>query len=388
MFDRENRISLSSRIRQARFLLGYILFCPFWTLLWYIDEILFPDYRQIKHRSLFIIGQPRSGTTFLHRTLATDENTFVAIRHYEWRYPFITLQILFGGTRVNEIFKARNYWPNTERGRMAAKMHSNTLYDWEEDGIFFEECFLHHFFIWLRFPYPNLLAYLDDFVLLPDDAQKHMIKTYQKAVQKVMYLRGEDKIYLSKEVTGQQRLMSLVECFPDAEFLVVARHSNAYMNSLLELVKTSTAVKTGIDPNTIPEWRATFIARMCNDCVELLNFLSQFTSEKQVHLSFDLLTQHIVASIQIIYDQFELSLSDNYKHYLEMLQQHQENRCRGYDYSFSAIQNLAMQGFVNYDIFVDSVAETHQKHLRFQKAVTVSDVQYFVGNYADTVRSQ
>lgn len=150
-------LNIRARIRQARFLAGYFFLCPLWTFLWYLDELLYPEYRKVQVKPVFIIGQPRSGTTFLHRTLADDRNNFVAVRHMEWRYPYISLQKLFHKFAFLKKSFQSSYWPDNTAGKLASKMHPNTLVDWEEDGIFFEECFLHHFFIFLRFPYPDLL---------------------------------------------------------------------------------------------------------------------------------------------------------------------------------------------------------------------------------------
>ncbi|MCW8830439.1 MAG: sulfotransferase, partial [Gammaproteobacteria bacterium] len=72
-----------SKGKQVRFLLRYALLCPVWTALWYLDELFFSAYKQQNVKPVFIIGQPRSGTTFLHRTLANDTETFVAVRHIE-----------------------------------------------------------------------------------------------------------------------------------------------------------------------------------------------------------------------------------------------------------------------------------------------------------------
>lgn len=156
-------IPWQTKRRQSLFLIRYALTAPLYTLLWFLDELLFPAYRQAPVHPVFIIGQPRSGTTLLHRTLAADDRTFFAIRHIEWRYPFLIVQKILNATGFAQRLLQLNYWPDTEIGRQAARMHPNTLADWEEDGIFFEERFLHHFFLFLRFPYPEILPLVDEF---------------------------------------------------------------------------------------------------------------------------------------------------------------------------------------------------------------------------------
>ena len=92
LYSRDGSSHNTTKYKQVMFLIKYALLCPLSTFLWHIDEILYPKYQQQKIRPVFIIGQPRSGTTFLHRTLANDDNNFVAVRHIEWRYPYILIQ--------------------------------------------------------------------------------------------------------------------------------------------------------------------------------------------------------------------------------------------------------------------------------------------------------
>ncbi|MFT4901153.1 MAG: hypothetical protein ACI81V_000420 [Lentimonas sp.] len=57
-------------------LLAYPLFLGLQLIHWLgflIDELCYPHYRRIEVKApLFIAGIPRSGTSFVHRTLASD----------------------------------------------------------------------------------------------------------------------------------------------------------------------------------------------------------------------------------------------------------------------------------------------------------------------------
>ena len=49
-----------------------------------LDRIFYPDFLNVEIKSpVFIIGNPRSGTTFLHRLLALDEMHFSCMRMWE-----------------------------------------------------------------------------------------------------------------------------------------------------------------------------------------------------------------------------------------------------------------------------------------------------------------
>lgn len=340
--------------RQAAFLLKAGLGMPIWTFFWYLDELLYADYRRQEIKPVFIIGQPRCGTTFLHRTLAADRQTFFAIRHLEWRYPFIAVQKLIALLGLDKNLGGVNYWPKTEAGQQAAKMHPNTLADWEEDGIFFEENFLHHFFIFLRFPYPGLLKYVDSFPELPEHVQKRMLDVYVRTLQKVQFLRGEAPVlYLSKEVTSHKRIPALLSLFPEARFIVIVRPARDFMSSLTALMRMSTKSKTGIDPDDLPWWQDEFMSRMQDDSRRLVQLCQDVIPlSHQVRVSSNLFVSDPARAVAMAYEALGLPMHDEFAEHLAHLKKRQEQRQRGYDYSA-----LSPQGFDEYDAFVREIDE-------------------------------
>ncbi|MEE4202367.1 MAG: sulfotransferase [Halieaceae bacterium] len=342
-------IDLSARLKQARFLLHNGALIPLMTLLWYIDELFFRNYRKQTVNPLFIIGQPRCGTTLLHRTLAADQENFFAVRHFEWRYPFICVQLLIKKLGLEERLRSASYWPDTHTGRMAAQMHPNRLDDFEEDGIFFEERFLHHLFIFLRFPYPDLLEYLDDFPSLPEKIQKRMLNIHHRTLQKLSYLRGgKPRYYLSKEVTSHNKIPHMLQCYPDGKFIVIVRPTSDFMDSLMALVQTSTLVKTGIDPIRIKGWREAFLHRMRRDCGQLVELCAnEITLQRQIRLSYNIFISRIFDTIKFLYHELNLELNSDYARYLQSLESNQETRSRGYEYPHQEAFGLSV-----YDAFV------------------------------------
>ncbi len=352
----ENAISLRSKLRQSKFLLKYAFLCPFWGYLWYLDEILFSSYKQQNLKPVFIIGPPRSGSTFLHRTLAGNEETFFAVRHIEWRFPFITVQKLINWFGLESKISQINYWPTNEHGKIAAKLHQNNLHDWEEDGIFFEECFLYHFFVILRFPYKNLLPYLEDFTALPKKQQVHILQIHQKVVQKIMYLRGHNKLYLSKETKSMAKMELMIKLYPNARFVITTRQFADFMNSLFNLVGYSTYCKTGVDVSQLSWWKTTILTmqkRDCQLCIELL--LQHLDDEHQMSISYEPLFSYIVPTLKSIYKWLDCELNPLELQRLEKLQQQQEKRTKGY--------NNQQEIFEDFEIYDSLTREVEQKHL-------------------------
>lgn len=359
LLNKNSALSIKSRFNQSVFLMRYILFCPLWTFFWYLDEIFYSQYKQLDINPIFITGQPRCGTTFLHRALAADSEHFVAIKHFEWRYPFISLQKFLDFLGLTKIIFQKNYWSKTEAGKLAAKMHPNRLSDWEEDGIFFEECFLHHFFIYLRFPYPEIFEYLDNFPQIPNGVQNHMLNIHRKVIQKMLYYHnGRDKFYLSKEVTSHDKILSVLKMYPNAKFIVNVRSSADFLSSLLPLVRYSTKSKTGIDPLQIPYWESKIIGKMRKDCDLLIDACNNhIKNENQIKVSFKNLMIDVELCIKSIFDFLQIALSSEYHNYLKSLNQNQETRIKGYNN-----EKRLYKGFHRYDSFVTDIDLTFNFH--------------------------
>ncbi len=82
--------------RRALFLvLAPVFYFLLESITWFcfsLDDIFFREYREIVVKQpLFIVGYPRSGTTFLHRLCARDSQTFTSLRMWEILFaPSIT----------------------------------------------------------------------------------------------------------------------------------------------------------------------------------------------------------------------------------------------------------------------------------------------------------
>jgi hypothetical protein len=147
---RARSITLRQRAVLYKYLLKDLLVFPVISFFWLVDEVLYRGYRKVEVEApVFIAGQPRSGTTFLHRTMSADEN-FISLKHLEWRYPLISLWKLIDLFHLRSRVEKVHYWPNTPAGRLARKMHDDRLGSFEEHGMFFEERLYHHYFVFRR----------------------------------------------------------------------------------------------------------------------------------------------------------------------------------------------------------------------------------------------
>src|SRR5271157_3675493 len=79
-----------ARLKHKRLVFVLLFYCvwPWWTLFtglcFWLDDFLFPAYRQQPvEKPLFILGNFRSGSTFLHRLLARDKENFTSLRTWD-----------------------------------------------------------------------------------------------------------------------------------------------------------------------------------------------------------------------------------------------------------------------------------------------------------------
>lgn len=360
LFDPEPSVDFQARLKQANYLLKYTLQLPLIALCWWLDDVLFPGYRQLNILTpVFIVAQPRSATTFLHRTLAADEQNFFSIRLLEWRYPSILLQKLFQATGFLERMSQVNYWGNSGQAELAEKMHYSYLNDYEDDGFLFEEIFLHQFYVINRFPYPKLLESLTNFDKLPLQVQERMLQAHYKVIQKVMYLRGGDRIYVSKDNECLQRLDKMQTLYPDALFVTITRPADKFMNSYITLICQSAYCKSGVDVTAIPDWVPMQRAVRAEAAAQTIDFFERLPAERKVCFSFDRLTKNIKDSIAIIYRQLGLPLSQERLQILSNIDTQQNLRDAGYETGAEQFQE-----FEFFDRFATEIDKNHDALLK------------------------
>jgi omega-hydroxy-beta-dihydromenaquinone-9 sulfotransferase len=207
-----------------------------------LDYVLFPAFRRVQVRKpLFVIGPPRSGTTFLHRLMSRDTAQFTSFTLGEMIFaPSITerkIFQLFG--RIDSTFgrPVQRAWAAFE-DRMfnsLTPMHRVSFFEPEEDFILFSYIFACPILI-AGFPFPDVLGHLFKMDRETSPEQKHrMMQYYTRCVQRHLYFHGTDKRLFSKNPYFTPMLKSLQETFPDAHFLCNIRNPEESVPSMIGL---------------------------------------------------------------------------------------------------------------------------------------------------------
>jgi len=232
-------------------ILAFPLFILWQALHWLglaLDEVFFRGYRSIAIRDpLFVIGPPRTGTTFLHHVLARDP-AYTTFRTWE---------CLFGlsvtARKVGLALGRLDRLLGRPAGRLAAVLgravagplddiHPLRLDEPEEDFLCLmpiAACFL------LVVPFPNAdwlwrTARLDTDI--PERERRQVIGWYRRCIQKHLYVFGEERKYLSKNASFCGLMDTLLDEFPDARILVTWRDPGAAVPSQLSSLRPALKV--------------------------------------------------------------------------------------------------------------------------------------------------
>ena len=211
------------------------------------DDLLFPGYRIVQVREpLFVVGLPRSGTTFLHRTLALDEDRFTTLRLWQLLLaPSVLQRKILGGLGAVDRALGRPVgrllaWTERRVLGFMDEIHPTSLAKPEEDYLFLLPAFA-AFILILAVPgHPRLwaVARLDT---LDDDVRVSLVEFYRSCLQRHLYLVGTDRRILSKNPSFSSFVETLAQLFPDARFVACARDPREAVASQLSSLKEGAA---------------------------------------------------------------------------------------------------------------------------------------------------
>ncbi len=209
-----------------------------------LDHVLFPGFRRVPvRRPLFIVGPPRSGTTLMHRLVASDTEQFTTFPLWELLFAPAICQKMFwlGLQRIDSCLggplRRLLAWLERALGGAQRHIHHTSLLLPEEDylALFpFGACFLPV----IAFPRCAALWRLSRFDGdITPETRRHVLHVYKGLVQRHLYARGTDKIFLSKNPCFTSWIESLSDEFPDARFIGLFRAPEETIPSQLSSIR-------------------------------------------------------------------------------------------------------------------------------------------------------
>jgi hypothetical protein len=225
-----------------------------------VDHIFFPGIRRKKiSKPVVIVGNPRSGTTFMQRFLVN--NGFGAgMRVWKMLYPSLTLQTLI-----------KPFLPTMEKFS-PARHHSSAVHETSLNGIETDDPALLFRFFDGFFVYGFFLAWAQDDLKYMFDPKNRDTSERDFAYLRKIWIRNlkgeKQERMIPKIFSLSVRIPQFLKEFPDAKILYLVRDPLSTVPSGLSLV-------TGVLDNRFGFWelseekRQKYIDRLYNGLLEL-----------------------------------------------------------------------------------------------------------------------
>jgi len=284
-----------------------------------LDYLLFPGFwRQEVKQPLFILSNPRSGSTFLHRMLEKDQQ-FTYLSLWQSLFNSITLYKLvallskadkYSGKPLTKLIeKIDNYFFKGWDG-----LHKAGLRYSEEDEFLFVSSFLAPGLV-LFFPYIHEIPELFCIDNLPAKARKKIADNFRLSVQRHVYATG-NKTFLAKNAVAGGRLGIYHEAFPDMRAIYI--HSD-----ILKSVASSLSVFSKPWSFHSPEsfqrkYESLSVVEMIRSNYQgILNYQSQFDANNIFDIEYTDLVNNPEVTVKSIYTHFQLTLNPHYESLLK-----------------------------------------------------------------------
>jgi len=310
LFAAKNTTARLTR-KRAAFLALFYLVWPIGQLIhrlfFLLDDIFFPAHKtQVVEKPLFILGNLRSGSTFLHRLLSRDMETFTSLTTWDiYLTPSVTQKKItqFIARLDNKLggylHRALHAFDDATLGKL--KIHQISFFQPEED----ENILLHiwdSFWVSFLFPFMDELPNYQHFdEALSPKHKKRIMGFYRSMLQRHMYATGK-KYFVAKNPAFSPKIETLLEFFPDARIIYLARNPLDMLPSTVSWINYARRVFT--DPGDGYHYLDEIVDLTQHWYRYPLQYLDSHPSPRHLILNYDDLIQRPEQVLREFYEQF------------------------------------------------------------------------------------
>lgn len=234
------------RGRRLRFMLLWVAFWPTWIpFCWLclgLDHLLFPGFRaQAVDRPLFVVGNLRTGSTFVQRLLSQPGCGYATFRTVDMLLPSVLQRRVMGlAGALDRALGAPGArllaWAMDVAFAEFSRIHPMGLFQPEEDEFLFVSL-LKSAVMYEGFPaVERFRRYLFPDALMPADELEGTLRWYHGLIQRQLYTRGPQLRFLAKNPLFTGKVSGLARAFPDARFVYLVRDPRAVVPSTASLL--------------------------------------------------------------------------------------------------------------------------------------------------------
>ncbi|MFT6396041.1 MAG: hypothetical protein ACJAYU_000783 [Bradymonadia bacterium] len=331
-----------------------IVFPIFNAVIWslqMLDHVFYPKLRHTTvEKPVFVLANPRSGTTFLHRLMAMDEERFTHMRLWQTIFPSVLAYrtIAFIG-RIDRVV-------GRPLGRMLGLLERAAFKGWdgvhhvgfnqaeEEETVFISSLIDPpiHFAI----PHPQEYRHhimLDD---LSAERRAPIMAKYKRALRAHVFATGNNRVLLSKNVFMGQRIESILEVFPDARFVHLVRHPYSSLASTISMFTGPWSFFNPDVPKDSDDYR--YWAEIGMDTYSRVHRLEPELHErgvKFVTFTYEQLTSNPKGTVESIYESMDVEMSPEFARRLD------DETAKAQRYQSTHAYNLDEYGMKPADIY-------------------------------------
>lgn len=298
----------------------YILFLIIEIFNWLgflCDEIFYRSYKKIDVKEpVFIVGMPRTATTFLFNILSEDKDRFSAMKLWEIILaPSITQKMIFIfiyklDKLLNGFFLLHFKKIDKKIFHRFEKIHSISLLNVEED----EYILMHNLscsllvFIFPKWSYIHSLIKFDQD--LSDSRKKRIMAYYRKCIQKHLYVFAPNKIYLAKSPSHTSKIDSLKNRFIGCKLIYMLRIPEECISSAIGMYKVyNKTFCTKAKDETLAEMTLSF----ADLWYTYIGIIEDMDKDTAILLKYDDFVRTPGKSIRRLYKRFGYQLSESFE---------------------------------------------------------------------------
>jgi hypothetical protein len=235
----KGRFSLRRAFFAVLFITLFLILRTFVWLVRLLDDIFFPGYRrQPLEKPIFIVGNPRSGTTFLHRLISRDKQ-FSYFKLYHTIFPAVVFSRVFVSLGkldrfMGNFFKKILQAVSGKGFQGWSTIHKTGPEEAESDEMLFVYAMLSPL-VGLLFPFFDELDEVKFVDTLPRTDRIKLMGYYRDCLQRHIYATGPDRLLLEKVALIAGRLESILEVLPDMRIIHMVRHPYESIPSLISM---------------------------------------------------------------------------------------------------------------------------------------------------------
>ena len=281
------------------------------------DELFYRSFKKADIRApVFIVGMPRTATTFLFNILSEDKDRFSSMKLWEIIFaPSVTQKKFFislykldkflNGFLLSALKKL-----DRKIFRQFEKIHRISLFNVEED----EYILMHYLscallvFIFPKWNYIHSLIKFDQD--LSENRKKRIMTYYRKYVQKHMYVFAPHKTYLAKSPSHTSKIDSLKNTFPGCNFIYTLRVPEDCISSAIGMYKVYNEIfRTKATVETLTNVTLNF----ADLWYTYIRIIEDMDNDTAILLKYDDITENPLISIKHLYKAFGYQLSESFE---------------------------------------------------------------------------